>query len=83
MADIIESANSAYEERDKANDEIQNAKSQAKRESADFEKDLRELSHTMEKNKKKHDYQKHIEYNREDNMGENMQESDKFTKTKN
>jgi hypothetical protein len=30
--------------RDKANDLIQNLKQQAKRESADFEKDLRELS---------------------------------------
>jgi len=27
MADVIESANSAYEERDKANDKIQNLKS--------------------------------------------------------
>lgn len=53
MADVIESANSAYEERDKANDQIQNLKSQAKKEAGDFEKDLKELSQAMEKHKKK------------------------------
>ena len=44
MADVIESANSAYEERDKANDQIQNLKSQAKREASQFENDLKDLS---------------------------------------
>lgn len=44
MADIIETANTAYEARDKANDLIQSLKQQAKRESAEFEKELRELS---------------------------------------
>lgn len=36
----------------------------------------------MEKNKKKHDYQKHIEFNREENLAENLGDSDKFTKNK-
>ena len=53
MADVIESANSAYEERDKANDQIQNLKSQAKREASQFENDLKDLSQLMEKHKKK------------------------------
>jgi len=38
MASIIESANSAYEDRDKANDQILNLKQHAKREAAEFEK---------------------------------------------
>lgn len=67
MANIIETANTAYEERDKSNDFIQNLKQQAKRESADFEKDLRELSHIMEKNKKAHDYMKLTDKNRDEN----------------
>lgn len=38
MANIIEKANTAYEERDKANSQIQNLKQQAKKETTDFEK---------------------------------------------
>ncbi|KRX00361.1 hypothetical protein PPERSA_10860 [Pseudocohnilembus persalinus] len=81
MADIIERANSAYELRDKANDEIQNAKSQAKRESADFEKDLRELSHTMEKKKKQTEYAAHTQSQRELKQQDNYLDDDK-AKTK-
>ena len=44
MASIIEVANTAYEDRDKANDYIQEIKELAKRESSEFEKELRELS---------------------------------------
>ena len=66
MANIIESANSAYEERDKSNDQIQNLKQQSKRESEDFEKELKELSQVMEKNKKTLDYIKMTEKNRDD-----------------
>eukprot|EP01017_Pseudomicrothorax_dubius_P048784 TRINITY_DN8950_c0_g3_i4.p1 TRINITY_DN8950_c0_g3~~TRINITY_DN8950_c0_g3_i4.p1 ORF type:complete len:476 (+),score=174.56 TRINITY_DN8950_c0_g3_i4:212-1639(+) len=51
MADIIESANTAYEERDKANDQIQGLKQQAKRDAQEFEKDLRELSQVVQRNK--------------------------------
>ena len=61
MANIIETANTAYEDRDKANDLIQNLKQQAKRESADFEKDLRELSQIIEKNNKTMDFIKFSE----------------------
>jgi hypothetical protein len=66
MAAIIESANSAYEERDKANDQIQNLKQQAKREAADFEKELKEISHIMEKNRKALEFIKMTEKQRED-----------------
>jgi chromosome segregation ATPase len=66
MANIIESANSAYEERDNANERIQGLKQQAKREAEDFEKELKELSQIMEKNKKTLDYIKMTEKNRED-----------------
>lgn len=51
MANIIEKANTAYEERDKANSQIQNLKQQAKKETSDFEKELKELSALMEKAK--------------------------------
>ena len=56
MASIIESANSAYEERDKANDQIQNLKQQSKREEADFQNELKSLAELMEKHKKTLDY---------------------------
>lgn len=79
MANIIEHANTAYEERDKANDQIQHLKTQAKRESADFEKDLRELSQIQEKNKKNLDYIKLTEKNKEENaINQDMNETDKF-----
>jgi len=67
MANIIETANTAYEDRDKANDLIQNLKQQAKRESADFEKDLRELSQIIEKNNKTMDFIKFSEKQKEVN----------------
>jgi hypothetical protein len=51
MANIIERANTAYEERDKSNIEINNLKMQAKKETTEFEKELKELSHTLEKTK--------------------------------
>ena len=38
MADIIERANNAYEERDKAHNQIQTLKMQAKKEAGQFEK---------------------------------------------
>lgn len=83
MANIIETANTAYEERDKANDHIQNLKQQAKRESADFEKDLRDLSQMMEKNKKALEFMKNADKNREEGkIGNELGDSDKFNKTK-
>ena len=68
MANIIETANTAYEDRDKANDLIQNLKQQAKRESADFEKDLRELSQIIEKNNKTMDFIKFTEKQKDANQ---------------
>ncbi len=56
MASIIESANTAYEDRDKANDQIDNLRQQAKRETNDFERELKDLSHAMVKSQKALDY---------------------------
>lgn len=83
MANIIEDANSAYEERDKANDQIQNLKHQAKRESLDFEKELRELSQIMEKNKRTMEYIKMTEKNKEETaLQMDKAENEKLAKTK-
>ena len=41
MADIIEKANNAYEDRDKANNQISSLKQQAKKEATDFEKEIK------------------------------------------
>ncbi len=49
MADIIEKANNAYEDRDKANNQINSLKQQAKKEAGEFEKEIKEISHLMEK----------------------------------
>ena len=38
MADIIEKANNAYEDRDKANNQITSLKQQAKKEASEFDK---------------------------------------------
>ena len=40
MAGIIETANNAYESRDRANNEIETLKDQAKREAEDFQNEL-------------------------------------------
>jgi len=56
MASIIESANTAYEERDKANDQIENLRQHAKRETNDFERELKDLSHAMVKSQKALEY---------------------------
>lgn len=52
MAEIIETANNAYEERDRANDNIDALRSKAKREAKDFENELKELSKLAEDNRK-------------------------------
>lgn len=51
MAEIIETANNAYEERDKANDQIDGLRSKAKREAKDFETELKDISSQAENNK--------------------------------
>ncbi|EGR27781.1 hypothetical protein IMG5_189050, partial [Ichthyophthirius multifiliis] len=84
MANIIETANTAYEERDKANDQIQNLKMLAKKESENFEKDLRDLSHIMEKNKKALDYIKLTEKNRDETkINNDMLDSEKLNRNNN
>lgn len=52
MAEIIETANNAYEERDKANDNIDSLRSKAKREAKEFENDLKEISKLAEQRRK-------------------------------
>lgn len=52
MAEIIETANNAYEERDKANDNIDSLRSKAKREAKEFENDLKEISKLAEERRK-------------------------------
>ena len=51
MADIIEKANYSYEQRDKANQQIQNIKDQARKETFDFDRELKELSLLTEKSR--------------------------------
>jgi len=52
----------------------------AKKESENFEKDLRELSHIMEKNKKALDYIKLTDKTRDDNKPNDLLDSDKFNR---
>lgn len=55
----------------------------AKKESENFEKDLRELSHIMEKNKKALDYIKLTEKTRDDNKLSDNLDSDKYLRNNN
>jgi len=52
----------------------------AKKESENFEKDLRELSHIMEKNKKALDYIKLTDKTRDENKPNDLLDSDKFNR---
>lgn len=52
MANIIEAANSAYEDRDRAQEQLGTLKIQAKKEQDEFEKEWKELNTLIEKNKK-------------------------------
>lgn len=58
MAEIIEVANNAYEERDRAKEQIENLKAQEQREAGDFNNDLKELSHLIERHRKVGEYTK-------------------------
>jgi len=78
MASIIESANSAYEERDKANDQIQNLKQQAKREESDFQNELKGLAELMEKHRKTLDYIKMTEKQRDETENTAEAEAEKL-----
>ncbi len=49
MAEIIEKANSSYEERDKANTKIQTLKDIAKKQASEFEKEIKDISTSIEK----------------------------------
>ena len=83
MAEIIETANSAYEERDKANDQIENLKQQAKREAKDFENELKELSQLAEKNRKTQEYIKMVKLKKDDqNTAHDQIDSEKISNKK-
>ena len=79
MANIIEKANTAYEERDKANHDIQSMKQQSKKETVDFEKELKELSHVMLKTKLANTVYVYPK-SKEDNLREINEEKDKTSK---
>ncbi|CAG9318865.1 unnamed protein product [Blepharisma stoltei] len=58
MANIIEAANSAYEDRDRAQDQLAALKQQAEREQMEFEKEWKNLNTLIEKDKKMKDFLK-------------------------
>lgn len=47
MANIIEKANNAYEDRDKANHQITTMKQLAKKEAGEFQKEIKEMSYLV------------------------------------
>lgn len=51
MANIIEIANSAYEERDRAQEKLAMLIQQAEREKTEFEKEMAQVSNLIEKDK--------------------------------
>ena len=52
MANIIEAANAAYEDRDRAQKSLEDLKKQAEKEEQEFEREWRELNNVLEKDKK-------------------------------
>ena len=58
MANIIEAANNAYEDRDRAQDTLTTIKDQAKKEQAEFEKEWKNLNKLIEQDKKMKDFLK-------------------------
>ena len=55
MANIIEIANSAYEERDRAQEKLAMLIQQAEREKSEFEKEMQQVSNLIEKDKQMRD----------------------------
>lgn len=86
MAEIIETANNAYEERDKANDQIDNLRSKAKREAKDFENDLREITQRAETNRAQIEILQKVNQNQHDRGmdmgGDGNQQMEKTNKGK-
>lgn len=58
MASTIEAANSAYEDRDRAQDTLTTIKDQAKKEQVEFEKEWKNLNKLIEQDKKMKDFLK-------------------------
>ena len=81
MANIIEAANSAYEDRDRAQDQLASLKQQAEREQVEFEKEWRELNALIEKDKKMKDFLRLKQQERETGESEQPRAEDE-NKTK-
>jgi chromosome segregation ATPase len=84
MANIIEAANSAYEDRDRAQEQLGTLKIQAKKEQDEFEREWKELNTLIEKNKKMKEFMrlKQQERQQEDAANANPLEEDTTRKRK-
>ena len=82
MAGIIETANNAYEARDRANNEIESLKDQAKREAEDFQNQLKDLAQLAETNRKAREFANMASDNKHDDYNRDM-DNDKTIKAKN
>lgn len=58
MANIIETANSAYEDRDKAQEQLSSLIQQAEREKVEFDKEMYAVNNLIEKDKQMRDFMK-------------------------
>lgn len=61
MANIIEIANSAYEERDRAQEKLAILISQAEREKTEYEKEVTQMTNLIEKNNVRNNFIKSME----------------------
>ena len=76
MANIIEEANRAYEDRDRAQDQLSSLKQTAEKEQVDFEKEWKELNTLIEKDKKMKDFLKLRQNERDEGELSEMQKSE-------
>ena len=76
MANIIEIANSAYEERDRAHEKLAMLIQQAEREKTEFEKEMQQVSNLLEKDKQMRDLMKLKETEKSDLERATMNKTD-------
>ena len=76
MANIIEIANSAYEERDRAQEKLAMLIQQAEREKTEFEKEMQQVSNLLEKDKQMRDLMKLKETEKSDLERATMNKTD-------
>ena len=67
MANIIEIANSAYEERDRAQEKLAMLISQAEREKTEYDKEVQQMNNLIEKNSVRNQFIKSIDNQRTEN----------------